>query len=283
MYWSIRRELWENRSLYIAPLLVAGFALFGFFISTFRLARKYRALATLDLEKQQIAVATPFNLASSVILFSGVVVSMFYCLDALYGERRDRSILFWKSLPVSDRTTVLSKASIPLFVQPLIGFVIASATQVLMFFGSTVILAAARGVSPVLLWSRLPFFQIPVVMLYGITVHILWYAPIYAWLLLISGWAKRATFLWATLPFFFLFVVEYLSTRTKLVPEFLKYRFMGAMIEAFDVHAGKAPIVRLSQLAPLKFLSTPGLWLGLLFAAACLALAIRLRRRGEYL
>ena len=47
-------------------------------------------------------------------MLTAMVVGLFYCLDALNGERRDRSILFWKSLPVSDTTAVLAKASIPL-------------------------------------------------------------------------------------------------------------------------------------------------------------------------
>ena len=65
------------------------------------------------------------------------VVGVFYCLDALHGERRDRSILFWKSLPVSDLTTVLSKASIPLVILPLITFAIVIATQLIMLLLSS--------------------------------------------------------------------------------------------------------------------------------------------------
>ena len=61
---------------------------------------------------------------------------MFYCLDALYGERRDRSILFWKSLPVSDLTTVLSKASIPIVVLPLLTFAVTVATQLIMLLSA---------------------------------------------------------------------------------------------------------------------------------------------------
>ena len=60
-------------------------------------------------------------MAPAPIMFATFLVGIFYCLDALHGERRDRSILFWKSLPVSDLTTVLSKASIPFAVLPLIG------------------------------------------------------------------------------------------------------------------------------------------------------------------
>src|SRR6185312_9302365 len=66
----------------------------------------------------------PFEMAAGVLMLTIILISVFYCLDALHSERRDRSILFWKSLPVSDVTTVLAKASIPLIVLPLLAFVI---------------------------------------------------------------------------------------------------------------------------------------------------------------
>jgi ABC-2 type transport system permease protein len=181
---------------------------------------------------------------------------------------------------VSDRTTVLSKASIPLVVQPLIGFMIATATQLVILYYSTVVLMFS-GVNPAVLWSRLSFFQIPMVMLYGLIAHLLWYAPIYTWLLLVSAWARRIAFLWAVLPVLGLLVLERLALGTKLVPALLQYRVMGAMAEAFSVDAMKGPVIRLSQLTPGRFLSTPGLWAGLLFAAACLTAAVRLRRTRE--
>ena len=87
-----------------------------------------------------VAVVTPFSLAASVILFTSFIVAMFYCLDALYGERRDRSILFWKSMPVSDLTTIASKAFIPLAVLPLVAFAIALATQLILLMLTSVVL-----------------------------------------------------------------------------------------------------------------------------------------------
>ena len=78
-----------------------------------------------------------------MIMFTAFIVGVFYCLDALHGERRDRSILFWKSLPVSDLTTVLSKAIIPLVVLPLLTFAIIIATQLIMLLMSTAVLLPA--------------------------------------------------------------------------------------------------------------------------------------------
>lgn len=280
MYWSVRRELWENRSIYIAPLVVAGVVLFSFMISTFRLPNRMRGLAALELAKQREVVLTPYSLAASVILLSGFIVGAFYCLDALNSERRDRSILFWKSMPVSDRTTVFAKASIPLVILPAISFAVALTTQTIMLLLSNAVLLV-NGLSPAMIWTRLPLLQMTVVMFYGLAAHALWYAPLYSWLLLVSAWARRATILWAVLPFVVMGIVTRLVFGASFFESVMKYRFLGAMVEAFSENAMTAPIVSVSQLEPLKFLSSPGLWIGLAFAAGFLAAAVRLRRRRE--
>src|SRR5437870_6458459 len=115
-YWSMRRELWENRSIYIAPLMVAIVVLFGFLVSTIGLPERRRAVLLLDPAKARAAIEAPYDMAAIMLILTAFIVGVFYCLDALHGERRDRSILFWKSLPVSDLTTLLSKATIPLVV-----------------------------------------------------------------------------------------------------------------------------------------------------------------------
>ena len=105
--WSVRRELWENRSLYVAPLVVTAFVLLGSFISLLGLPARMQALPALDEAARHAMAVKPFSMAPAPIMLATLLVGIFYALDALYGERRDRSILFWKSLPVSDLTTVL--------------------------------------------------------------------------------------------------------------------------------------------------------------------------------
>src|SRR5258707_627362 len=121
-YWSVRRELWENRSLYVAPLIVAVVVLFGFLISTIGMPERRQGVLSLDPAHQRAMIGMPYDVAAMMLIFTAFIVGVFYCLDALHSERRDRSILFWKSLPVSDLTTVLSKASVPFVILPLIIF-----------------------------------------------------------------------------------------------------------------------------------------------------------------
>ena len=124
-YWSVRRELWENRSIYIAPIAAGCLGFFGFIISAIGLPERRRAVLLLqDIEQQRQRIEAPYDMVAMMLMFTSFIVGVFYCLDALHGERRDRSILFWKSLPVSDLTTVLSKLSIPLVVLPLLTFAV---------------------------------------------------------------------------------------------------------------------------------------------------------------
>src|SRR5437867_6454504 len=143
-YWSLWRELWENHSIYIAPLIVAAVQVFGFAISVIGLAERRRAVLLLDPGKQRAAIEVPYDVAAMMMLFTVFIVGVFYCLDALHGERRDRSILFWKSLPVSDLTTVLSKVTIPLMVLPVISFAIVVCVELIMLLMTSVNLAIHR-------------------------------------------------------------------------------------------------------------------------------------------
>src|ERR1044072_6780579 len=120
--WSVRRELWENKSIYVAPLAAAAVVLFGFGITAFRLPQLRMNALALQSVRQRSAIEVPYDIAAMMIMFTVFIVGIFYCLDALHGERRDRSILFWKSLPVSDHTTVLSKMFVPLVILPVITF-----------------------------------------------------------------------------------------------------------------------------------------------------------------
>src|SRR6202008_3379560 len=131
LYWSIRREVWENRSIYLAPLIVAAFVLFASLIVATSLPKRMRNVPSHAPAKHQMMAVGPSTMAAIPIMFVTFVVGAFYSFDALYGERRDRSILFWKSLPVSDRTTVLSKAAIPLIILPALTFAIILLTHLI--------------------------------------------------------------------------------------------------------------------------------------------------------
>ena len=263
MYWSVRRELWEHRSIYIAPLAAAAVSLLGFLTGL-----------TLSPAHRHQPLDVPYEFAAALIMGTGFIVGIFYSLDALYGERRDRSILFWKSLPVSDLTTVLSKFTIPLIILPLLSFAIAVVTQFVM-------LLLSSGLSAGTLGARMSFFHLSLMLLYHIlTVHGLWYAPLYGWLLLVSAWAPRAPFIWAFLPPFVIWGVEKIAFRTSHFVGMLQYRLTGPEPSATTARSGNL-MEMMSALTPVQFFSTPGLWVGLAVAVILLATAVRLRRYRE--
>ena len=285
LYWSVRRELWENHSIYIAPLAVAILGLCGFVVSLIWPPKHETGLMGIDPAYHTVALAMPYSHAEMLLMLTGLIVGVFYCLDALHSERRDRSILFWKSLPVSDLTTVLAKAAIPLLVLPLLLFVIVVAMQLLMLLLSITALLMTGGSAATLL-RQLPLFQLQLVLLYSLAVSTLWYAPLYGWMLLVSSWARRATLLWAVLPPLAIAAVEWIAFHSSHFGSLLLNRLIGFAPDAYvltmpDGSLVDAHFIPVSQLAPGRFLASPGLWIGLALAAAFLAAAVRLRRYRE--
>jgi len=177
---------------------------------------------------------------------------IFYCIDALQRRRRDRSILFWKSLPVSDLTTVLLEGE-----HPAGG---ASAALICDYCCRASDHAADKQRSSASKRQsvrrngpELPLFQMSVALLYHLlVVHSLWYAPMFAWMLLVSGWARRAAFLWATLPLVAVCVIEKIAFNTSHVAGILGARFGGSSA-GDDFIEGMASMHPLAHLTPGTF------------------------------
>ncbi len=273
LYWSVRRELWENRSIVLAPLIVAALMLVGFVLGARRLVDAMHALFGLGRAEQADLMTKPLMSVSAIpIVVTATLVAVFYCLDALHGERRDRSILFWKSLPVSDLVTVLSKVLVPLAILPAVVCLTVMTLQlVALVVGSAVLFAG--GLDGTVLWTGLPLIRVWGALIYGVIGLALWHAPIYAWLLLISGWAKRSTFLFAVLPPLALCLVEKIAFDTAVLWSLLKDRLFGFGTYGFTGvgHDHTVP-------APFALLATPGLWIGLVVAALLLAATVWFRR-----
>ena len=271
-YWSIKRELWEHRSIYVAPLAVALMIVIG---SPFHLPE---GLNALDPAGQQYQIEEPYVLAALLLMFTTIVVAFYYCLEAFQSERRDRSILFWKSLPVPDLTTVLAKASVPLFILPLAAFVVTAGTHVLMLLLGSIRLGL-QGAAFTTLWNAVPLLHMWSVLFYHLIAgHGIWYAPFYGWLLLVSAWARRAPLLWATLPLLALSLVERIAFNTSHFVGMLAYRFMGEPAGSTAM-AHPMSMETLTPPTPMEFLRSPGFWFGLAFCTACLGAALYLRRQ----
>ena len=264
MYWSLRRELWESPWIYLAPAGAAAVFLCGFLFTL------------LALPAEPALGLMPYHMAAGFLMLAGMVAAAFYCIGALHDERQDRSILFWRSLPVSDRAAVIAKACIPIILLPLLTFAIAFVLQLVMLLASTAVLWA-KGMSAGPLWTTLSFPRMTLMLLYHmVTIHALSHAPLYAWLLFVSAWARRAVLVWAVLPPFAIGALERMMFGTSHFMAMLGNRLTGGGTEAFTP-PGMMPMDPMAHATPGVFLLSPGLWIGLALTGLFVAASIRLR------
>jgi len=297
-YWSLRRELWENRSIYIAPAAVAGIILFSALIGLLRASDEVPFQRLLDVAPDQFRIAglaAYFSIAGILAVTAGIV-GWFYCLDALSSERRERSILFWRSLPVSDVTTVLSKVLVGMAIVPLAALIVGVLLFIVLLLIGSVVLALNGG-GGMRLIANAALGESIFVHVYAAIAAILWAAPFYAWAIFVSSWARRATFLWALMVPAAIALAEGLAFGTKYFLGLISARLDGGFKYAF-VESAQAQTVQgagesikfdpsqfpeslISLMDPGRFLSQPGLWIGLVVAAAFIAAAIWMRRYRE--
>lgn len=276
-YWTLRREIAESRSIYIAPLAVIPLALAAFVYNVTGLAAKMRA--SLPPAELHDAIQQPYDLVAGLLMGVTTLVAIFYSVDSLYGERRDRSILFWKSMPVPDSLSVVVKAGIPIILLPLIGFVVTFVLHLTMALISSAVLAA-NGLSVAAFWSQLAFGKMTMLVFFHlITAHGLAWAPVIAWLMLVSASARRAPFVWAVLPPVVIAVVERLAFGTAHFAGTIGAHLSGASGVITDRKGAMPTDPMVVHLHPAGFFGSPSFWVGLLVTAIFLVITIRLRRR----
>jgi ABC-2 type transport system permease protein len=280
---QIRREFWEHRGLWIAPLcvaaaLLAAAAIFG-----------HSLLLNVDWSAASATAAAGVSPISQIVqagwsmafYVTAVILAGSYFVDCLYGERRDRSILFWKSLPVSDTQTVLVKFLVGLVILPIGSFLLAALTGLL---GSAILALRHHAALPGGLrwWDALDWLRLQAAMLYAVVATLLWYAPYAAYLMLASAWARRSPYVWALIPPILLAFLERLLFGTRYVTRIIGRSFSELMNLAFTHDSGAVSAGGSHLFSdvpnPAALLASPQLWLGLLAAALMLVLAICLRR-----
>ena len=288
--WLVRREFWENRAIWLIPAALSALlilaALFG----------GYRVVGAVDLSTVRSVVQAGALDGMIVIVATFFVVmaiySTWYLLDCLYADRKDRSILFWKSMPISDSVTVASKLGIALILIPLCYFAFADLTTLLMAFIISVRAGASIGSS---LWRGDLWLEIQALWLYLIVTTAIWYLPVAGWLLLVSAWAKRAVILWSILPPLALVLAERMFLGTHVIAGQLAARLglLGYASHAFQYTPGAAnwvmteighdtittPVSVYRFLNAGGFLSSPETWIGAAAGALLIAAAIQLRIR----
>jgi ABC-2 type transport system permease protein len=220
------------------------------------------------------------------------IYSTWYLLDCLYADRKDRSVLFWKSMPISDTATVMSKLAMSMIVIPAVYFAAADLTSLMMAF---ILSVRARSLGGAL-WHADLWLQLQVLWLYATVTSAIWYLPVAAYLLVVSAWAKRAVMLWSIAPPIALLLAERWFFGTHVTAQLLGSRMLGAGALAFrnaegccswvttvvDDKSIRTPASIWGFLNPGGFLSSPETWIGAAVGAALIVCAIQLRmRRSE--
>ena len=308
----LRRETWEHRALWLAPAVLAAiiiplilFAVFGSLAGVLNVHGDFGEIEISARDAVGWLMAAPdearaqglgilmWGINMMFAVLTGIVV-FFYLIDSLYSERKDRSILFWKSLPVSDTATVLSKLATGALLAPLLALTGALITTVVVIIVMAIVIAMGDGSVMELLLGPLPFLKSIGIFLYDIVMRAIWYTPIFGWLLLASAWAKRSAFLWAVLVPVGLIVLERFLYYAELLPRpdsfvnMLGWRLHGYEVLAFDESsrdwdvviegAPRTMMTHLVEATPGEFFASIDTWLGLFVAGLFITGAIMLRR-----
>ncbi len=260
----IQREFWENRgalrttpivigTLYIIGALMTIFTTVHFDNNLYSFKEAVRALAEVPAETRG-AIMYSSNLLGGSLLFTitlGVVI-FFYLLGALYDDRKDRSILFWKSLPASDTMTLLSKLITAMVVAPLIFWVVYVATQIITLLIASALVMYA-GENP---WTLFLALGQPVkawfFVLASWLAHSVWALPVYGWLLLVSAFAPRIPLLFAVLP---PIVVAVLQVWIKFLETFT---FSGNLFGIIGKWFANSPLILSADEGPDKVIVSLG-------------------------
>jgi len=289
--WLVRREVWEHKAIWVAPAIVVGCLLLLMLTGNVHLG----PVGALGSDGVLAEVPHETQVKLLVIVYAGLalvmdmvlgIVAFFYALDSLYSDRRDRSVLFWKSLPLSDAESVLSKFAVAAVLIPLVALAASLVAQLVVAAGGSARLALA-GLPGGMMWEPQALLGGFAVAFMWCVTAILWYSPIVAYLMLASAWAPRGPFLWAVLPPVGLWVGEQVVVGTEYVGDFVSdrlfglYRLLGAQSEG-EVNRAGGELEKISNVDLVgslrEFYASPELWLGVLAAALLLAGAMWVRR-----
>jgi ABC-2 type transport system permease protein len=308
-YWLVRREFWEHRGGFLwAPLITGAIFLLlnimGIITAEVVGARHgisfgasgglQQVISRMDAgDMSQVGMALDIAMYSAMAIVFVVLgfVVFFYCLDAIYSERRDRSILFWKSLPLSDTETVLAKVISATLVAPVVATLVGIAAGILQLL----ILAIVLSFHGVHVWQLLGLahpVRVTLNMLGQIPLYLLWALPSVGWLLACSAWARTKPFLWAiALPVATGLLVTWFGIMglfnlsagwfwQNVVARGLLSAFPGASLAGSDkfIHTGGRNLDFMDLGNTYQLLGSVNLWVGVAFGAGLIATAIWLRR-----
>lgn len=292
----IRRELWEHRAIYVTPAAIAVIVTLGV-LAMLMLASGFAKELNLAFfgaqniagEGERRAALTIFFLGtSSIFVVALMFLTVFYSLDSLYAERKDRSILFWRSMPTTDAETVISKLLTAAIVIPAVTAVGIWITHLINLIVISIWVASKGGDAGVMIWGSVAILDNWLAALVIVVASGLWMSPFIAWFLFVSTWAKRMPIMWAFLPPIVLGLLEWIVFRTRYFLTTVGERgdmtplFHGLSLEQFvEEEQWRDRVENISLVEHMDlvgFVTNVGFWSGLLVCGILSTAAIYVRR-----
>lgn len=292
----IRREIWEHRSIYITPMAIAIIVTLGVFamlIFASGFAAELDAVifgaTNIAGETERKAALTLYFLGTSwLFLVALAILTVFYCLDSLYAERKDKSILFWRSMPVTDAETVISKLIIALLVIPVAAIIGIIVTHLVNLVVTSVWVSMKGGDASLLIWGSVSLLDNWLAAVIVILATGIWMSPFIGWFLFVSAYTKRSPLLMAFMPLFLLALLEKIILRTHVFAEHVLGRGDGMPLirtdnierffdeEQWRIAEGATSL--LVHLDIVRFLTSPATWAGIIVCGLLSTAAIYVRR-----
>jgi len=292
----VKREIWEHRSIWLTPAAIAVIVTLGvlamlMFASGFAAELDVAIFGAQNLagDPERKAALTAFFLSTSwIFLVALMILTVFYCLDSLYAERKDKSILFWRSLPVTDAETVISKLIIAIIVIPVVAVIGIIATHIVNLVIASIWVSMKGGDGGMLIWGSVSFIDNWLAAFVVVLAGSIWMSPFIGWFLLVSAYTKRSPLLMAFMPLILIGLLEGIVFRSHVFAENVLARGDGLPIfrtvniekffEAEEWRVGEGATNLLTHLDIVRFLTSPEMWAGVLVCALLSTGAIYVRR-----
>ena len=193
-----------------------------------------------------------------------------YSLSTFADERKDRSLIFWRSLPVSDLTTVMSKLIFVVIVIPLLVVPNLFLLQLISLLSVSIYFVSNDIVSFGYVWTSYfisDWFRI----IFSLWAQALWTLPILLWLMLAGTYFKKPV-IGAIVPLVALVVLEGIIFKANNIQEFIENRLgFWSRSDSFPIEYAEARVVDISDIYLL--LTTQAFWIGI-FASVILIAGI---------
>ncbi len=291
----IKREMWEHRSIWMTPaviaIVIALLTLTGqVSITAYGEAVDLAIIGATNVDDvhRRIALMALFGIVMLIFTIGAGIVMIFYSLDTLYAERKDKSILFWRSLPVTDAETVISKLIIAAVVIPLAFLAGAIVTEIAVMILSSIWVMTQGGDAGHLIWGSAPLMDTWLASLFLAIAIPLWLSPFIGWFLFVSAYTNRSPMLMAFLPVIVVPLLEKMLLGSHLFYDAIVVRTSRPPIANTDnweffedferMQITEDSVSMLGSLDIAGFVTSPSMWAGLLVCGLFTTAAIYVRR-----